>query len=61
MNDLVDVSLPECITPSHVQNRGHNNKFIPTEPQIDAYQFSFYPGVFLLWNNLPSNVVNAKT
>ena len=24
MNNMVDVSLPDCITPSHVQNRGHN-------------------------------------
>ena len=48
------------VTPGHVQNRGHNNKFIPIQPCIDAYKFSFYPRV-LLWNNLPSNIVNAKT
>ena len=49
--------------PSHVQNRGHNNIliFIPIQPRIDVYKFSFYPRVLLLWNNLSPNIVNAKT
>ena len=42
-------------------NRGHNKKFIPVQPRIDAYKFSFYPRVLLLWNTLPSNIVDAKT
>ena len=61
MNNLVDVSLPDCISPSHVQNRGHNKKIIPILPRIDAYKFSFYPRVLSLWNTLPSNIMDAKT
>ena len=34
LNNLVDVSLPNCIIPSQVQNRDHNNKFIPIQPRI---------------------------
>ena len=41
LNNLVDVSLPDCTIPSQVQNRGHNNKFIPIQPRIDVYKFSF--------------------
>ena len=58
---MVDVSLPDCITPSHVQNRGHNKghykKFIPIQPRM----YGFYPRVLLLWNTLSSNIVDAKT
>ena len=61
LNNLVDISLPDYIIPSQVQNRGHNNKFIPIQPHIDVYKFSFYPRVLLLWNNLSPNIVNAKT
>ena len=43
LNNLADVSLPDCIIPSQVQNRGHNNKFIPIQPHIDVSKFSFYP------------------
>ena len=34
LNNLVDVSLPDYIIPSQVQNRGHNNKFIPIRPRM---------------------------
>ena len=62
LNNLVDISLPDCTIPSQVQNRGHNNKLIPIQPHIDVpYKFSFYPRVLLLWNNLSPNIVNAKT
>ena len=61
LNNLVDISLPDYIIPSQVQNRGHNNKFIPIQPRIDVYKFSVYPRVLLLWNNLSPNIVNAKT
>ena len=61
LNNLVDISLPDCIISSQVQNRGHNSKFIPIRPHIDVYKFSFYPRVLLLWNNLSPNIVNAKT
>ena len=40
LNNFVDVSLPDFIISSQVQNRGHNNKFIPIQPRIDVYKFS---------------------
>ena len=61
MNNLVDVSLPDCIIPNCIQNRGRNKKFTPIQPCIDAYKFSFYPRALSLWNTLPSNIVDAKT
>ena len=60
LNNLVDVSLPDCIIPSQVQNRDHNNKLIPIQPRIDVYKFSFYSRVLLLWNNLSPNIVNDE-
>ena len=61
LNNMVDVSLPDCMIPGSTQTRGHNKKFIVIQSRIDAYKFSFFPRVISLWNNLPQDIVQAPT
>ena len=61
LNGLVDVSLPDGVTPGRTLNRGHSRKFTHILPRINAYKFSFFPRVLPLWNSLPSTVVHAQT
>ena len=61
LNNMVDVSLPDCMMPGSTQTRGHNKKFIVIQSRIDAYKFSFFPRVISLWNNLPQDIVQTPT
>ena len=39
LHNIVDVTLPSCITASARFTRGHNQKFILPQSRIDAYKF----------------------
>ena len=41
IHNLVDVTLPNYITPATRFTRGHDQKFILPQPRIDAYKFNF--------------------
>ena len=61
IHNLVDVTLPNYITPATRFTRGHDQKFILPQPRIDAYKFNFFPDSIRLWNSLPLETVHAHT
>ena len=61
IHNLVDVTLPNYITPATRFTREHDPKFILPQPRIDAYKFNFFPDSIRLWNSLPLETVHAHT
>ena len=61
IHNLVDVTLPNYITPATRFTRGHDQKFILPQTRIDAYKFNFFPDSIRLWNSLPLETVHAHT
>ena len=61
LNDLVDVSLPDCVIPNPLVTRGHNKRFINISVTVDSYKYSFFPRLIPLWNSLHTEVVDAPT
>ena len=61
LHNIVDVTLPSCITPLTRLTRGHDQKFILPQSRIDAYKFNFFPNSIRLWNNLPIETVHVHT
>ena len=55
-----DESLPELLTMSETDLRGHDKKLFVDRPLKDIRKFSFTQRVTILWNKLPQNVINAK-
>ena len=56
----VQPNLPLTYSPSNGTTRGHNNKFMQPATRTDIYKYSFFPTAVKLWNNLPTDVINAK-
>jgi hypothetical protein len=64
INQQVHIPLPSNIKILR-QDRclryfGHSQYTFPP-PSVNAYQFSFYPSVIRVWNQLPTNITRAPT
>ena len=44
-----------------VQYEGHNSKLLKNSPNLNTYKYFFTNRVTNLWNQLPSDVVNASS
>ena len=56
-----DNTLPELLTRSFTNLRGHNKKLFLPKFSKDIRKYSFNCRTVQNWNNLPYEVVNAKT
>ena len=61
IHNLVDITLPNYITPATRFTRGHDQKFILPQPRFDAHKFNFFQDSIRLWNSLPLETVHAHT
>ena len=60
LNNLVELRLPNYITPHISITRGHESKFSILYTRIDAYKYSFFPATIPIWNNLPAEAMKSK-
>ena len=60
LNNLVELPLPNYITPHVSITRGHESKFSILYTRIDVYKYSFFPATIPIWNNLPAEAMKSK-
>ncbi|KAK3106679.1 hypothetical protein FSP39_025024 [Pinctada imbricata] len=56
VNNLVDIPT-SYLTPTAINIRGHNQKFLVPYARTSAYKYSFFPGAIRIWNSLPQSVI----
>jgi len=61
LNDLVGVSLPDCVIPNPLVTKGHNKRFINISTTMDSYKYSLFTRLIPLWNSLHSELVDVPT
>ena len=61
-HNLVDVPLPQSITPaSFIGRLDHPLKLTIPDARVDAFKYSFYPRTVRIWNRLPYIAVTAPS
>lgn len=61
MNGLVAIPVEPYFVTTSPSTRGHSIRLLQPHCRIQAYQYSFFPRVVHLWNDLPASVVTAPT
>jgi len=60
LNNLVEIRLPNYITPHISITRDHECKISILYTTIDAYKYHFFPATIPIWNNLPAEDMKSK-
>ena len=59
--DLVGITLPPEVCPIYAKTRVHRLKYRELRPDVNVYEFSFFPRTIKAWNTLSASAVEAST
>ena len=61
ISNLLPISIPGYYQHTQFHTRQHHtNHFILPQPTLNSYKYIFYPRTIKDWNNLPTNVIEAR-
>ena len=62
INDLIDNSAEEYLTPASTRTRAlHSKKLRQYPTKMDSFKFNFFPRTIPAWNSLPATIAEALT
>ena len=60
LNNLVAIPADKYTTPNNNYTRGHPQRLRTVSCRINVFLHSFFPSTIVIWNNLPSSVIDSN-